>query len=74
METKEKQTNELKELEKIIQAIGEANISLYEFIDKKADKQSAKTLIKVANNLEQCNKEMSKLVDVQSIIENMPPF
>lgn len=74
METKEKQTNELKELEKIIQAIGEANISLYEFIDKKADKQSAKTLIKVANNLEQCNKEMAKLVDVQSIIEDMPPF
>lgn len=72
MEVKEtEQQNELKEL---VRDIFKTALKLYEFIDKKADKQSAKTLIKVANNLEQCNKEMSKLVDVQSIIENMPPF
>lgn len=73
METKEieKQQNELKEL---VRDIFKTALKVYEFIDKKADEQSAKTLINVANNLEQCNKEMSKLVDVQSIIENMPPF
>lgn len=72
MEVKEtEQQNELKEL---VRDIFKTALKLYEFIDKKADKQSAKTLIKVANNLEQCNKEMSKLVDVKSIIENMPPF
>lgn len=72
MEVKEtEQQNELKEL---VRDIFKTALKFYEFIDKKADTQSAKTLIKVANNLDQCNKEMSKLVDVQSIIENMPPF
>lgn len=69
-----KETEQQNELEELVRDIFNTALKLYEFIDKKADKQSAKTLIKVANNLEQCNKEMSKLVDVQSIIENMPPF
>lgn len=69
-----KKTEQQNELEELVRDIFKTALKLYEFIDKKADKQSAKTLIQVANNLEQCNKEMAKLVDVQSIIENMPPF
>lgn len=69
-----KETEQQNELQELVRDIFKITLKFYEFIDKKADKQSAKTLIKVANNLEQCNKEMSKLVDVQSIIENMPPF
>lgn len=56
MNTKEKKANELKELEKIIQSIGEANVSLYEFIDK----YRAAYLIDVANKLEQCTKELKE--------------
>lgn len=56
MNTKEKKANELKELEEIIQSIGEANVSLYEFIDK----YRAASLIDVANKLEQCTKELEE--------------
>lgn len=56
METREKQTNELKELEEITQSIGEANVRLYEFIDK----YRAAYLIDVANKLEQCTKELKE--------------
>ena len=56
MNTKEKQANELKELEKIIQSIVEANVSLYELIDK----YRAAYLIDVANKLEQCTKELKE--------------
>lgn len=56
MDTEEKKSNELKELEEITQAIGEANISLYEFIDK----YRAAYLIDVANKLEQCTKELKE--------------
>lgn len=56
MNTKEKQANKLKELEEIIQSIGEANVNLYEFIDK----YRAAYLIDVANKLEQCTKELKE--------------
>ena len=56
MNTKEKKANELKELEEIIQSIGEANVSLYEFIDK----YRAAYLIDVANKLEQYTKEIEE--------------
>lgn len=56
MNTKEEKAKELKELEEIIQAIGEANVSLYEFIDK----YRAAYLIDVANKLEQCTKELEE--------------
>lgn len=56
MNTKEKKANELKELEEIIQSIGEANVRLYEFIDK----YKAAYLIDVANKLEQCSKELEE--------------
>lgn len=56
MNTKEEKAKELKELEEIIQSIGEANVSLYEFIDK----YRAAYLIDVANKLEQCTKELEE--------------
>lgn len=56
MNTKEKKANELKELEEIIQSIGEANVSLDKFIDK----YRAAYLIDVANKLEQCTKELEE--------------
>lgn len=60
METKEieKQVNEFnKELEKIAQSIFDANVRLWELIDK----HGAACLIDTANNLEQCTKELKKV-------------
>lgn len=57
METKEieKQVNEFdKELEKIAQSISDANVRLWELIDK----HWAVWLIDTAYNLEQCTKEL----------------
>lgn len=69
-----KETEQQGELKELVRGHFQYRLKVLRVYRQKADKQSAKTLIKVANNLEQCNKEMSKLVDVQSIIENTPPF
>lgn len=58
MEAKEKQTNDFdKDLKEIAQSISDINVKVYEFIDK----YGAVYLIDVANNLEQCTKELKKV-------------
>lgn len=58
METKEKQTNDFdKDLKEIAQSITAINVKVYEFIDK----YRAVYLLSVANNLEQCTKELKEV-------------
>ena len=55
METKEKQTNDFdKDLKEIVRSITDINVKVYELIDK----YRAINLLSVANNLEQCTKEL----------------
>lgn len=57
METKEKQTNDFdKDLKEIAQSIIDINVKVYELIDK----HRAINLLSVANNLEQCTKELKE--------------
>lgn len=57
METKEKQTNDFdKDLKEIAQSIIDINVKVYELIDK----YRAINLLSVANNLEQCTKELKE--------------
>lgn len=58
METKEKQTNDFdKDLKEIVQSITDINVKVYELIDK----YWAINLLSVANNLEQCAKELKEV-------------
>ena len=57
MEAKEKQTNDFdKDLKEIAQSILDINVKVYELIDK----YWAINLLSVANNLEQCTKELKE--------------